>query len=108
VTVPSARVSALTGDGVDGLEPFLAELADSAGLGASSETVLLTRARHRTALSRVAEDLERALEAANGGLGHELIAFDLRAGLGPLGELTGAITDDDILNRIFGDFCVGK
>ena len=105
---PHVCVSALHGNGLDEVEPFLSQLARAAGLGPSSETTLLTRARHRSALGTVAEDLERAIEAAKAGLGHELLAFDLRAGLAHLGALTGAITDDDILNRIFGDFCVGK
>lgn len=102
------RVSALHGDGISHVEGFLNGLAKRAGLGASTETALLTRERHRATLATAGEDLERAREAAEMGLGHELIAVDLRSALDHLGTLTGAITDDDILNRIFGDFCVGK
>ncbi len=106
--VKMCPVSLTEGIGLEGLEPLLESLAQDAGLGAPAETMLLTRERHREILRTVRDDLRRAIEAAEVDVGHELVAFDLRAGLQGLGGLTGAITDDDILNRIFGDFCVGK
>jgi tRNA modification GTPase len=103
-----ACVSLTAGTGLEALEPLLEGLAQDAGLGAPAETMLLTRERHRELLRSVRDDLARAIDAAEMDVGHELVAFDLRAGLQGLGGLTGSITDDDILNRIFGDFCVGK
>jgi tRNA modification GTPase len=108
VGVPVLHVSATRGDGLNEIEGFLEGLARRAGLGPSTETVLLTRERHRRTLEAAAADLDRAKDAALGELGHELVAVDLRSALDHVGALTGAITDDDILNRIFGDFCVGK
>lgn len=108
VGVPVLHVSATRGDGLNEIEGFLEGLARRAGLGPSTETVLLTRERHRRTLEAAAADLDRAKDAALGEFGHELVAVDLRSALDHVGALTGAITDDDILNRIFGDFCVGK
>lgn len=101
-------MSLKTGAGVDGIESALQGAAEAAGLAPRSESVLLSRARHRSLLEQALEALERAEGAAASELGHELVALDLRGGLDALGELTGAVTSDAVLNRIFGDFCIGK
>jgi tRNA modification GTPase len=64
--------------------------------------------RHRTALRRAAESLQQGLESSGRGLAAELISVDLRAAADALGEITGAITTDEILERIFSEFCIGK
>jgi tRNA modification GTPase len=102
----SLAVSLSKGVGVDELPELLLALAESAGLSRGSESVLLTRARHRDTLTEVATSLERATEALE--LGHELVALDLRIALDGLGSLTGAVTTDDLLDRIFAGFCIGK
>ena len=108
VGVPSLLISLSTGDGCDGLEPLIEELASSAGLRPASESTLITRARHREALQESRAALSRALRAADSGAGHELVAVDLRAALDALGAMTGGVTSEDLLARIFADFCVGK
>lgn len=90
------------------VEVGLRGLAEAAGLRPGSESVLLSRARHRELLMEASSVLETAQTAAESELGHELIALDLRLGLDALGALTGAVTSDDVLARIFGDFCIGK
>lgn len=106
--VASAQLSLRTGEGIDALEPLLVDLAKHAGYGQSASSALLTRARHKETLSAAKDHLEQALEAADMGLDHTFIALDLRAALDAIASMTGAITSDDILNKIFAGFCIGK
>ncbi len=100
-------VSARTGAGLDRLrEAIRARLA---GTGATeSDGVVITRARHRDALARANGFLSTAADAARRGLSPDLIASDARRGLDALGEITGRVTTDDLLGRVFERFCVGK
>ncbi len=75
---------------------------------AQGEGAVITRQRHRDALARALEAMCRARDAAEAGLSHEFIALDLRLALEATGEVVGRVSADDILNRIFADFCVGK
>lgn len=104
----SHRVSLRTGEGVETLPELLRALAGEAGLDAGRASVLIHRARHRELLQEAEAALERALTAAEAELGHELVAVDLQEALVALGGLTGAVTSDDVLARIFSDFCIGK
>ncbi|MFM8551141.1 MAG: tRNA uridine-5-carboxymethylaminomethyl(34) synthesis GTPase MnmE [Nitrospiraceae bacterium] len=101
------RLSALTGAGLDGLRDAIRRmvLRDDFEPG---ESAVVTRLRHRISLQRAWASLEKALESLEGGLSGEFVAMDLRAGIDALGEITGAVTTDDILERIFRDFCIGK
>ncbi len=99
------EVSLETGDGIDELR---AKLADHALELTSSEGVLLSRARHLEAVVRGIEALERAEVALHDALDHELIALDVREALDALGTIVGHVSTDDILHRIFAEFCVGK
>ena len=74
---------------------------------ATTESALVTRARHRQALAETVAALDRGL--AQGTSGHEeLIAEELRAAATTLGRLTGRVDVEDILDVIFRDFCIGK
>lgn len=101
----TASVSLENGDGVDEL---LATLAEEALELTSSEGVLISRARHLEAVVRAIEALERADVALRDALDHELIALDVREALDALGTIVGHVSTDDILHRIFAEFCVGK
>jgi tRNA modification GTPase len=74
----------------------------------SEECILVTNLRHATALERALQGVEQASQSVESGYAGELIAMDLRAAADALGEVTGAITTDEILERIFAEFCVGK
>ena len=67
-----------------------------------------TAARCRDSLSRALQLLKSSLQLAQSHAGDELIASDLRSGLEHLGEITGAVYTDDLLDRIFSKFCIGK
>jgi tRNA modification GTPase len=74
----------------------------------AGESVMVTNARHRDALRRASASLGQALESVRGGMAGELVSIDVRAAADALGEITGAITTDEILGRIFSEFCIGK
>ena len=104
---PVVAVSALTGDGLDDLREAMADAARSGGVERSAHPFWLG-ARHRSALRRAARDVARAQRAAGDDLGHEFVAADLRDALNALGEIVGVTATDDILDRIFSSFCIGK
>lgn len=89
-------------------DDFLAALSTLAAELTSGEGVLLSRTRHLEAVIRADEALDRTRAAIEAEMEHELIAIDLREALDALGAIVGQVSTDDILNRIFGEFCVGK
>ncbi len=90
------------------LKTALLDTARAAGLDANATATVITNARHYAALTRAADALRNVLNGLSTQLGTELIAYDLRAGLAALGEITGDVTPDDLLGSIFGRFCIGK
>ncbi len=98
------RISARRGDGVSELVGALAAFArDYFGSGEDS---LIGRERQRQLLRATADGLRRALAVA--GEGEELVAEDLRAASHSLGRLLGRVDVEDILDKIFREFCIGK
>ena len=98
-------LSAETGEGVDALRTRIRELAGYEGRG---EGAFTARRRHLRALRRAAAHFRtgrRALAASKAG---ELLAEELRLSHRALGEITGAFTADDLLGKIFSEFCIGK
>ena len=98
-TVP---VSALTGEGIEALRARLAPSSDG------HEDGFITSLRHEQLLKESAGYLEKARLAALSGIPHEMLLLDLYGALRPIDAITGATTADDILNRIFTTFCIGK
>jgi tRNA modification GTPase len=98
------KTSALTGDGVAELRRAILSLITNDPPG--GDTALLTNLRQQQAASSALRALDRALEAVT--VHHEMILLDLYEALHALDALTGATTSDDILNLIFGKFCIGK
>lgn len=74
----------------------------------AAEGVLISRTRHLQAVNRAIEALQRTQIALDQEMEYEFLALDIREALDALGDITGHITSDDILNRIFSEFCVGK
>jgi tRNA modification GTPase len=99
---PIVFVSARTGEGIDELIRVLrAKASDLAGF---SESAPITRARHRVGVQKAADCLARALAQDE----VELAGEDLRHTVRALGEITGAVGVDDLLDVIFREFCIGK
>jgi len=100
-------VSALTGSGLEELRDRIRSVCLRSDLE-PDEATLVTRVRHRDALLRATEALQTAAASVEAELSGEFVAVDLRGAINALGEITGEVTTDDILDRIFRDFCIGK
>jgi tRNA modification GTPase len=99
---PFLRLSAVTGEGVDSLRVAIRSALQTAP---EKERPLVALLRHRDALARADIALTRATEAMAPS---EFLAADLRAASEALGEIVGATVSDDLLDRIFNQFCIGK
>lgn len=101
----ASRVSAKTGEGLEALERNLAALL-LGGAPVSPDQGMITRAHQRDSLRRASASLERLLE--NFDQSPEFLSIDLREAVKALGEITGETTPEDILDKIFSSFCIGK
>lgn len=99
--------SAKTGLGLEELKVAIRARLVSPGFEVN-EDLVVTNVRHRTALRCAQDSLAHASESVRMGLAGELIAMDLRVAADALGEITGTITTDDILDKVFAEFCIGK
>ena len=104
---PVVAVSAVIGHGLDSLEEELLRFVFSGGAEAPEEA-LVSSVRVEEALRRALGDLDQAVAALAQGLPEDLAVVDLREAWGALGEITGDTVSEDILDRLFADFCVGK
>jgi tRNA modification GTPase len=96
-------VSAVTGEGIEALREKIAPVG-----AREQESGFITSIRHRQLLGESIEALGQASKAVEFGIPHEMLLLDLYAALRPIDAITGATTADDILNRIFSTFCIGK
>jgi tRNA modification GTPase len=101
------ETSAKTGDGVEQLRGALFNSLARASKTLGGE-LLVTRVRHQNALQRARGGLSNALGTLREGKSNEFIALDVREAVESLGEITGEVTGEDILNQIFSNFCIGK
>ncbi len=100
-------VSSLTGEGIAELRRAILDTLAPAG-HLEQEGGFITSIRHEQLLRESVAALRHASEALGFGLPHEMLLLDLYAALTPIDAITGATTADDILNRIFSTFCIGK
>ena len=98
-------VSALTGAGLGLLRE---QLKKAVGFGQTGEATYIARQRHVEALTRAADNVEKAVRGVELTSGVELIAEDLRLAQNALAEITGEFSNEDLLDLIFSDFCIGK
>ncbi len=105
--MPTLRISALTGEGIADLR---GEILRHIGgeTGAQAEAGFLTNVRHQALVSDSLAALDAATTAVSAKVPHEMLLLDLYNALRPLDAITGATTNDDILNLIFSTFCIGK
>jgi len=99
-------LSAKNGEGMDALKDALYQSA--LGGKTSSESLVITRERHRQALSQTQEALSRVSQSLQEDRSEDLIAVDLNIALEHLGGILGKTFVDDLLDQIFDDFCIGK
>ncbi|MCX7096761.1 MAG: tRNA uridine-5-carboxymethylaminomethyl(34) synthesis GTPase MnmE [Methylococcales bacterium] len=98
-------VSIKTGQGMDVLRQHLKQ---SVGYNAATDNVFIARRRHIEALNKGHEFVVSALDQLQTSLAGELVAEDLRMAQISLAEITGEVSSDDLLGKIFSSFCIGK
>ncbi len=105
-------VSALEGEGLDELAEAVSRALFGAGVepgaGGAARLERELSARHRAALSEATRDLEQGLAASRAGLALDLFAEHLRGATRALDSISGTTTPEDLLDRVFGAFCIGK
>lgn len=106
-TQAATETSSVTGEGIDALRDELHRAVLTAGASGAG-VVAGTAARCRESLRLAAESLQRARDVARTGSGEELVAAEVRVALDELGKVAGAVYTDDVLDRIFSRFCIGK
>ena len=102
---PVVRLSARTGEGIDLLRTEIRRLAGYKDLG---EGAFTARSRHLKAIETAKSHFERGRQALRSGRAGEIFAEELRLAQQALGEITGNFSSDDLLGRIFSEFCIGK
>jgi tRNA modification GTPase len=105
------EVSATSGEGIADLRAALAAMlgaSSTAKRGAAAWGAVAANPRHADALDRARRALERARAVGREGHAGEIVALELREARAALGEVTGETVDADLLDRIFGRFCIGK
>ncbi|MCU1308169.1 MAG: tRNA modification GTPase trmE [Acidobacteriaceae bacterium] len=103
----SVRTSAITGEGIAQLRSEILRQVVGDGSG-QREAGFLTNARHLGLVNESLRGLEAAESAVRNRIPHEMLLLDLYSSLRPLDAITGETSADDILNLIFGKFCIGK
>ncbi|WP_010228569.1 tRNA uridine-5-carboxymethylaminomethyl(34) synthesis GTPase MnmE [Gillisia marina] len=99
-------LSARTGLGVEELQQKLLEFVNTGEL--RNNNTIVTNSRHYNALLSALEEINKVQQGLNNKLSGDLMAIDIRQALYHFGEITGEITNDDLLGNIFANFCIGK
>ncbi len=105
---PIVSISALKNEGIDDLKKAIYASLIHRQVRSSPEHVIVANIRHKTALSKAKENLSNGLKGLEEGTSLEFIAFEIRSALEVLGEMVGETTTEEVLNRIFEQFCIGK
>ncbi|AWI07486.1 tRNA uridine-5-carboxymethylaminomethyl(34) synthesis GTPase MnmE [Clostridium drakei] len=100
------ETSAKTGEGLDKLKECIRELFFKGEV--TSKDILITNSRHKEALIRAKESCDQALDALRNTSAIDLASIDIRNAWMRLGEITGDTLEEDIINKIFSEFCLGK
>ncbi|MCA8830107.1 tRNA uridine-5-carboxymethylaminomethyl(34) synthesis GTPase MnmE [Hymenobacter pini] len=101
-------IAASRGDGLDDLRETLLAKVRGEGLDRTGSSTIVTNLRHAQSLEQATRHLDAVLVGLSTGAGTELLAADLRHALAALGQITGEISNDDLLTSIFTQFCIGK
>ncbi|MBT5633489.1 MAG: tRNA uridine-5-carboxymethylaminomethyl(34) synthesis GTPase MnmE, partial [Nitrospina sp.] len=99
-------LSAKTLNGFGALKEALYQKATSGER--AGESLIITRERHRDHLQQAAHSLHNAVNSLSGGLSEELVAVDVTLAMEHLGIILGKTFEEDLLDKIFGQFCIGK
>ncbi len=102
------EISAQKNVGIEDMEEKIYSFIVDEKVEDSSEKLIITNVRHKTALEKTKDAIRNIFETIDMGLPMDLISVDLKEALDSLSEITGEISSEDILDHVFGNFCVGK
>jgi tRNA modification GTPase len=105
---PVISISALKNNGIDDLKQAIYSSLIRREVRATPEHLIVANIRHKTALTQVRDNLSNATKGLEDGISLEFIAFEIRAALEALGDLVGETATEEVLDRIFEKFCIGK
>jgi tRNA modification GTPase len=105
---PIVSISALKDEGIDDLKRTIYTSLVHRDVRATPEHLIVANIRHKAVLTQIRDNLSNAMEGMGNGTSLEFIAFEIRSALEVLGELVGETTSEEVLNRIFEQFCIGK
>jgi tRNA modification GTPase len=105
---PIVSISALKGEGIDDLKKTIYASLIQPDVRTTPEHLIVANIRHKTALTQIRDNLSSAVRGLQEGISLEFIAFEIRSALEALRELVGETSNEEILNRIFDQFCIGK
>lgn len=106
INIDTILISAKKGEGIAELQKMLLSAASIPEIG--SNDVIVTNIRHYEALKNALKAIVRVTEGLNNNISGDFISQDIRECIHYLGEITGQISNDDVLGTIFGRFCIGK
>ncbi|MEI6845447.1 MAG: tRNA uridine-5-carboxymethylaminomethyl(34) synthesis GTPase MnmE [Candidatus Firestonebacteria bacterium] len=101
------KISLVNKSGMEKLKKEMGKVALKKGAG-SKESIIITNVRHKELLSSAAASLKKAVKSIEEKMSEEFVALDIRGALDYIGCITGRVSAEDILNKIFSDFCIGK
>ena len=102
------EISAKDNIGIEDMEERIYSYIVEENVEDSSEKLIITNIRHKTALEKTKDAIRNIFETIDAGMPMDLISVDLKEALDSLSEITGEISSEDILDHVFGNFCVGK
>ena len=106
VGLTRVRISALKGEGIEELRKAIRDVITS-GVD-TTDLGIAPSLRHKEALDRASDHFQKSVSNLEEGLPFEIVAADLQEGLQALGEIVGETTREEVLDRIFSQFCIGK
>ena len=99
-------ISAKNKEGIDAFCNKMLEIANTTNIG--HDQTIVSNNRHLQALHLSLENVLKTIEGLNSGISGDFLAMDIRQALYHIGEITGEISTDDLLDNIFSNFCIGK
>jgi len=105
---PIVWISALEKDGIEDLKEAIYNSLTRGEIRLSAESVIVANVRHKIALQQTKDNLSAGLRGLDEETSLEFIAFEIRSALEVLGEIVGETTTEEVLDRIFEQFCIGK
>jgi tRNA modification GTPase len=91
-----------------GIEDFSTKMIDFVNTSSLGNSTLVSNNRHLEALNLALENIVKTVDGLNNGVSGDFLAMDVRQALHHIGEITGEISSDDLLENIFSNFCIGK